>query len=335
MSRKVAWGVLGTAKIGTEHVIPAMQRGELTTVAAIASRDGTRARAVADRLGIGRAYGSYEELLADPAVEAAYNPLPNHLHVPWSVRAMEAGKHVLCEKPVALDADQARQLADAAARTGRLVAEAFMVRHHPQWRTARDIALGGRIGEARAVQTLFSYYLTDPGNIRNQADIGGGGLYDVGCYAVSTARYVFGGEPERVIGLFDNDPVTRTDRMTSGLAEFPGRRHLGFTCATQLVLCQRVQILGTRGRVEIEIPFNAPADAPTRILVDDGRDLSGGGREVIELPAANQYTAQGDAFSRAVLGERPLEWGIDDAILNMRVIDALFRSARSERWERP
>ncbi len=335
MSRKVAWGVLGTARIGTEHVIPAMQRGELSTVAAIASRDGSRARAVADRLGIGRAYGSYEDLLADPAIEAVYNPLPNHLHVPWSIRALEAGKHVLCEKPVALDAEQARKLADAAARTGRLVAEAFMVRHHPQWRTARDIALSGRIGEARAVQTLFSYYLTDPENIRNRADIGGGGLYDVGCYAVSTARYIFGGEPERVIGLFDNDPVTRTDRVTSGLAEFPGRRHLGFTCATQLVLCQRVQILGTRGRIEIEIPFNAPADAPTRILVDDGRDLSGGGREAVELPPVDQYTAQGDAFSRAVLGERPLEWGIDDAILNMRVIDALFRSARSERWERP
>src|SRR3954469_14752913 len=294
MGRKVAWGVLGTAKIGTEHVIPAMQRGELSTVAAIASRDGTRARAVADRLGIERAYGSYEELLADPAVEAVYNPLPNHPQWPGSIGAMEAGKHVLCEKPVALDADQARQLADAAARTGRLVAEAFMVRHHPQWRTARDIALGGRIGEARAAQTLFSYSLTDPGNIRNQADIGGGGLYDVGCYAVSTARHVFGGEPERVIGLFDNDPVMRTDRMTSGLAEFPGRRHLGFTCATQLVLSQRVQIVGTRGRIEIEIPFNAPADAPTRILVDDGRDLSGGDREVIELPAGNQYTAQGD-----------------------------------------
>ena len=181
MGRKVAWGVLSTAKIGTEHVIPATQRGELSTVAAIASRDGSRARAVADRHGIGRAYGSYEELLADPAVEAVYNPLPNHLHVPWSVKAMEAGKHVLCEKPVGLDAEDARKLADAAARTGRLVAEAFMVRHHPQWRTARDIALGGRIGEARAVQTLFSYYLTDPGNIRNQADIGGGGLYDVGC----------------------------------------------------------------------------------------------------------------------------------------------------------
>ena len=335
MDRKVSWGVLSTARIGTEFVIPAMQRGELSTITAIASRDGAKARAVADRFGIERAYGSYEELLADPAIEAVYNPLPNHLHVPWSIRAMEAGKHVLCEKPVALDAGQARQLADASARTGRLVAEAFMVRHHPQWRTTRDIALSGRVGEARAVQTIFSYYLTDPGNIRNQADIGGGGLYDVGCYAISTARYVFGAEPERAIGLFDNDPVMRTDRMMSGLAEFPGRRHLAFTCATQLVLCQRVQILGTRGRIEIEIPFNAPADVPARILVDDGRDLAGGGREVIEVPAVDQYTAQGDAFSRAVLGERPLEWGIDDAILNMRVIDALFRSARSGRWERP
>ena len=335
MARRVNWGVLSTAQIGTETVIPAMRRGERTAVAAIASRDVARARAAADRLGIPRAYGSYEELLADPAIEAVYNPLPNHLHVPWTLKALEAGKHVLCEKPLALDAAEARQLVDASARAGRLVAEAFMVRHHPQWRTALDIVASGRIGEARAIQTMFSYYLTDPANIRNQAEIGGGGLYDIGCYAINTARFVFGGEPERVVAAFDRDPALRTDRMVTGLAEFPGRRHLGFTCATQLVPCQRVQIMGTRGRIEVEIPFNALPDVPMRLVVDDGRDLSGGGREVIALPVADQYTLQGDAFSRAVLGEAPLAWGLDDAVLNMRVIDAFFRSGRSDAWERP
>ncbi len=335
MVRKVNWGVLSTAQIGTKSVIPAMQRSALCTIGAIASRDGAKAKAAADELGIERAYGSYEELLADPTIEAIYNPLPNHLHVPWSIKAMEAGKHVLCEKPIAIDAKQAHELADASARTKRLVAEAFMVRHHPQWQKAKEIVDSGRIGEARAVQTIFSYCLTDPTNIRNQAEIGGGGLYDIGCYAISTARYVFAGEPERVIGLFDNDSVMRTDRMTSGLAEFGGSRHLSFTCATQLVPCQRVQIFGTRGRIEIEVPFNAPADDATRIVMDDGRNLSGGGREAITLPACNQYTLQGDAFARAVLGEQPLEWGITDAVQNMRVIDAFFRSARSGSWERP
>ncbi len=221
MTRKVRWGVLSTAKIGRVHVIPAMQKGEATMIAAIASRDAATARRVADEFGIEKAYGSYEALLADPTIEAIYNPLPNHLHVPWTLKALEAGKHVLCEKPVALDAAQAEQLVAASARAGRLVAEAFMVRHHPQWRKALEIVQSSRLGEVRAIQTLFAYYLDDPANIRNQADMGGGGLYDIGCYAINTARYLFGAEPERVVGAFDVDPVLRTDRMMSGLAHFP------------------------------------------------------------------------------------------------------------------
>ena len=333
--RKVRWGVLSTAQIGTNQVIPAMQRGERSHVAAIASRGLDKGKAAADALGIERAYGSYEELLADPDIEAVYNPLPNHLHVLWSLKALDAGKHVLCEKPIALTATEAASLADAAARTGKIVAEAFMVRHHPQWQSAKEIAESGRIGAARTIQTIFSYHLTDPTNIRNQADIGGGGLYDIGCYAINTARYLFGSEPERVTGLFDIDPALGTDRMMSGLAAFGDNRTLGFVCATQLVPCQRVQILGTKGRIEIEIPFNAPIDVPCRIVVDDGRDLAGGGREVITLPVVDQYTLQGDAVSRAILGEAPLATGIGDAVANMRVIDAFFRAARSGAWERP
>ncbi|UDL96727.1 Gfo/Idh/MocA family oxidoreductase [Lichenihabitans sp. PAMC28606] len=335
MSRPLAWGVLSTAKIGVETVIPAMQKGELCEIRAIASRHLTTAQAAAARLGIPQAYGSYEELLADPSIDAIYNPLPNHLHVPWTLRALEAGKHVLCEKPIALTADEATQLVEASARTGRLVAEAFMVRHHPQWLKVRDLIANGRIGETRAISTLFSYFLTDPSNVRNQADIGGGGLYDIGCYAINTARFVFGDEPERVIGLFDRDPAMRVDRMASALAAFPGSRHLTFTCATQAVPYQRVQILGTTGRIEIEIPFNAQPDRPSRLFVDDGGDVTGKDIEVIELPLANQYTLQGDAFCRAVLEQRPLEWGMADSIANMRVIDALFRSGESQRWETP
>jgi predicted dehydrogenase len=210
-----------------------------------------------------------------------------------------------------------------------------MVRQHPQWQEARRIAASGRIGETRAMQTFFSYFLVDPGNVRNQADIGGGGLYDIGCYAIVTARYVFGAEPTRVIGLFDRDPEMRVDRMTSAILEFPGGRHLTFTCATQLSQRQRVIIVGTKGRVEVLIPFNAPPDQPCRLLIDDGKDLSGAGASVQEFPVCNQYTLQGDMFSRAVLGEAPLDFPIEDAVLNMRVIDALFRSGESGRWERP
>ena len=332
---KVKWGVLSTAKIGLTQVVPALQASEHATVAAIASRGQGAAQAAAVSLGIPKAYGSYEELLADPEIEVVYNPLPNHLHLTWSLKALEAGKHVLCEKPLTLDAGEAAKLAEASSRAGRLVAEAFMVRHHPQWRLVKEIAGSGRIGEVRAVQTVFSYFNSDPSNIRNRADMGGGGLYDIGCYAINTARYLLDGEPERVMGLFDTDPALGIDRLMSGIAAFPGHRHLSFTCATQLSPCQHVRVLGTRGRIEVAVPFNAPSGAPTHIAVDDGRDLVGGGREEIEIAPCDQYTLQGDAFSRAVRGEEPLEWGIADAVLNMRVIDAFFRSARSAGWEQP
>jgi predicted dehydrogenase len=335
MGRTVSWGVISTARIGTEKVIPAMMRGDVSRIDAIASRDLARAKQVAAKLGIPKAYGTYEEMLADPAIEAVYNPLPNHLHVPLTIQAMEAGKHVLCEKPIALSAQEAQALVEARERTGRHVAEAFMVRFHPQWQRAREIALSGRIGEVRSIQTFFSYHLTDPENVRNKADIGGGGLYDVGCYAILTARYIFGAEPARVIGLFDRDPVMGIDRVTSGLAEFPGGRQLSFCCATQLVPYQRVQICGTRGRVEVRIPFNAPPNAVTKLLVDDGSDLEGGGIVTEEIAPCDQYTLQGDAFSRIVLGEARQDWPIEDAVQNMRIIDAFFRSGESGRWETP
>jgi predicted dehydrogenase len=334
MARKVSWGVLGVAKIGVEKVIPAMQLGALTSVDAIASRDPARAKEAAAKLGIAKAYGSYEELLADPTIDAIYNPLPNELHVPWTLRALEAGKHVLCEKPIALDADEASALIAARDRSGKQVAEAFMVRFHPQWRRAHELAHSGAIGQLRAIQTFFSYHLLDPTNIRNKPP-GGGALFDIGCYAVLTARYIFGADPTRVIAALDIDPAMGTDRLTSALLEFADGRHVTFTCATQTSAHQRVTISGDKGRIEIAIPFNAPPDRPTRITIDSGADLVGGGARTEEFPTCDQYTLQGDAFSRAVLGEAPLGYAIEDAIANMRVIDALFRSGRSGRWETP
>jgi predicted dehydrogenase len=333
MADRVAWGVISTAKIGTEKVIPAMQRSERCRIDAIASRDLATAKRVAAELGIPRAYGSYEELLADPAIEAIYNPLPNHLHVPWSIRALEAGKHVLCEKPVAMNAAEAQTLVAARDRTGRLVAEAFMVRQNPQWQRARELARSGALGEVRAIQTMFTYHLLDPANVRNQAEIGGGGLMDIGCYAILTARYIFGAEPLRVAALIDRDPAMRIDRLTSALIEFPGNRHLTFTCSTQLSPHQRVTIMGTKARLEILIPFNAPNDRPCRIVIDDGRDFHGSGARAEEFPVNDQYALQGDVFSRAVRGEAALEFPIEDAVRNMRVIDAAFRAGANGAWE--
>ena len=332
MTRKVSWGMFGAAKIGVEKVIPAMQRSEACSVDAIASRDLTKARRTADRLGVAKAYGSYEDLLSDPTIEAIYNPLPNELHVPWTIRALQAGKHVLCEKPIALDAAEARTLIEARDRSGKLVAEAFMVRFHPQWRRAREVVASGAIGDVRAIQTFFSYRLTDGDNIRNKPP-GGGGMYDIGCYAILTARYVFGAEPTRLVAALDVDPMFGTDRLSSAIMEFPGGRHLTFTCATQLSGHQRVTIVGDAGRIEVGIPFNAPIDRPTRITIDSGADLVGGGARVEEFPVCDQYTLQGDAFSHAILEGTPLEFPIEDAIANMRVIDAAFRSARSGSWE--
>lgn len=335
MSKQLTWGILSTANIGVQKVIPAIQKDVLSNVTAIASRDVTKARRVADCLGIEKAYGTYEELLADPSIDAIYNPLPNHLHVPWTIKALEAGKHVLCEKPVAMTAPEAEQLLHVRGRTGKLVAEAFMVRFHPQWLRTRELVRSGAIGDVRAIQTAFSYFNVNPDNVRNRADIGGGGLYDIGCYAIATARFVLGAEPEKVVGTLERDPQFGTDRLSSGLMVFPGNTHLSFTCSTQLVPYQRVQILGAKGRIEVEIPFNAPKDKACRILIDDGSDLCGAGIRVEEFPVCDQYTLQANAFAQAALNNTPWPYPIEDAIGNMRVLDAFFRSVKSGAWEVP
>ena len=334
MNRKVRWGVLGVANIAVEKVIPAMQRGEWCEISAIASRDANKAEQAAGDLDIPKAYGSYEDLLGDPEIEAIYNPLPNHLHVPWSIRAAEAGKHVLCEKPVALDANQARKLFEAQARTGVKIGEAFMVRTHPQWLRARELVRAGRIGELRSILCFFSYFNRDPANIRNVREWGGGGLMDIGCYPINTSRFIFGEEPRRVMALLERDPEMQTDRLASGMLDFPSGQSV-FTCSTQLVPYQRMQLFGTAGRIEIEIPFNAPNHRPCRIFVDDGSDLFGAGVETESFPVCDQYTIQGDLFSRAIRegGEVPVP--LEDAIRNMAVIDALVKSAESGRWETP
>jgi predicted dehydrogenase len=329
--KKVTWGVLSTAKIGLEKVIPAMQQSQCCDVSAIASRSLATARAAADQLGIAKAYGSYEELIADADVEAIYIPLPNDLHVPLTLAAARAGKHVLCEKPVALNAAQASELRELAGKVH--IMEAFMVRFHPQWLRAREIVRSGALGELRTVQSVFSYFNRQPDNIRNQVEKGGGALYDIGCYPVATARFLFESEPLRAMALIDRDPDFATDRTVSALLDFGDGRRLDFTVSGQSVPYQRVQVFGTQQRLEIEIPFNAPPGAATRIFIDDGRILGGAAALCETLPPCNQYTLQADAFARVVRGEMALPYGVDDAIRNMRVIDALFQSGLSGRWE--
>lgn len=332
MKNKVRWGVLSTANIGVKKVIPGMQRGKLSAVTAIASRDAAKARAAAKSLGVEKAYGSYEELLADPDVDAIYNPLPNHMHVPWTAKAMEAGKHVLCEKPLSLTVAEAESLLAVRARTGKKVGEAFMIRTFTQWLRVKELIASGRIGQLRAVLAAFSYYNADPGNIRNQAEIGGGALYDIGCYCIQSARLGFGKLPRRVVAMIDRDPEMKTDRLTSAMLEFDGGGHTIFTCSTQMIPCQRVNYVGTKGRIEMEIPFNAPKDRPTRIFVDSTGDLFGSGVVMEEFGTADQYTMQGDAFSRAILENTEVPVPLEDAIANMKVIEALFQSAETGAW---
>jgi predicted dehydrogenase len=332
--KKVKWGVLGAASIAVRKVIPGMQAGEWSDVAAIASRDRRKAEQAAAKLGIPKAYGSYEELLADREIEAIYNPLPNHLHVPWSLKAAEAGKHVLCEKPLSLTVAEAKTLLAVRDRTGVKMGEAFMVKTHPQWLRTRELIRAGVIGELRAIAGVFSYFNRDAANVRSVLEFGGGGMMDIGCYTITTSRFIFGEEPVRVVGLIERDPEFKTDRLASAILDFPSGQAT-FTCSTQMVPYQRMQFLGTKGRIEIEIPFNAPVERLTRIFIDDGRDVLGGGVTTESFPICNQYTIQGDAFSRAVRGEGEVPVSIEDAIQNMAVIEAVFRSAESGKWEKP
>jgi len=330
--KKIRWGILSTANIGMEKVTPAIMRSAHSEVMAIASRDLGKAQAAASKLGIPKAYGSYEELFADPEIDAIYNPLPNHLHVPMTVAAAKAGKHVLCEKPIALSAAEAEQLRECPP--DRIVLEAFMIRFHPQWLRAREIIRSGELGEIRAINAVFTYFNADAGNVRNQADIGGGGIMDIGCYPITAARFLFEGEPSRVVALVERDPDFKTDRLASVLADFGGGRQLNFICSTQTTGEQSLQVLGSKAKLEITIPFNAPPNERTAITIDTGAPFDGSLARREILPACDQYTEQAEAFALAVLGQQPLPWGIEDAIASMKVIDAIFESEKTGGWSK-
>jgi predicted dehydrogenase len=325
--KKVRWGILSTARIGVDKVIPAMQRGAHCEVTALSSRNAESGAAAAKKLGIENVHDSYEALLADADIDAVYIPLPNHLHVPWAIRALEADKHVLVEKPIGLSAAEGQQLVEASKKHPKLkVMEAFMYRHHPQWRRAKDIVASGGVGQLVTIQTFFSYFNDDPANIRNQADIGGGGLFDIGCYAISLARFIFDAEPQRVFGAVEYDPQLKVDRLASGVLDF-GTGTSTFTCGTQIAPFQHVNIFGSTGRVEIDIPFNAPPDRPCTM-----RHQHAGGTDEIALEVCDQYTIQGELFSLAVLNDQPVPTPIEDAVANMRVIERVIESDKAGNW---
>ena len=328
MPDRVRWGILGNARIAREKVIPGMFKAANVEVAAIASRDEESARAAAEALRIPRAIGGYDALLTDPDVDAVYLPLPNQLHVEWSIRALERGKHVLCEKPIGMDAAEAERLAAAAAAHPRLkVMEAFMYRLHPQWIEARRLVSSGAIGPLATVHTHFSYAKFDRDNIRNRRETGGGGRMDIGCYAVSLARFLFGREPDRVVATVDVDADLGVDRLVSAVLDFGEGRTATFTCGTQHQAYQRVDAFGRDGRVSLEIPFNAPQDGPCRLWLEDEM-----GVHQTTFDRVDQYALQAETFSRAVLEDGPVPIPLTDAVANMRVIDAIRESGRERRW---
>jgi predicted dehydrogenase len=318
------WGILSTAGIATEKTIPGIRRAARCEVVAIGSRDVERARAVAGRHGIARVHGSYEALLADPDVDAVYIPLPNHLHAEWTIAAARAGKHVLCEKPLAMTASEAQRMIEACRAEGVTLMEAFMYRLHPSWVAVRALVASGRIGRLTAVSSWFSYYNDDPANIRNIREYGGGALFDIGCYSVNLSRMLFGAEPTRVEASIVRDMASGVDVLTSGLLEFPGGVAT-FTCSTRAEPDQQVHVYGTDGRISVGIPFNIPPDRPTHVYLTAGGDPPvAPATETLTFEPADPYAVEAERFAAAILDGAPLPTPPEDAVDNLRVIERLF-----------
>lgn len=324
---KFRWGVLGCAKIAVEHVIPEMQRSERCEVSAIASRDRQKAEQAAETLGIAKTYGSYEQLLADEDIDAVYIPLPNHLHKEWTIRAAEAGKHVLCEKPIGLTAAEAKEMADACAKANVMLAEAFMYRHHPRYDRLLDIVRSGKIGTVRGIHATFTYNgAGNSGNIRFNKEMGGGALYDIGVYPISAARMILGQEPEAAtVHAQFSEQHDGVDMMASGLLEFPGGVALTFDCGMWSAFRNTLEVVGSEGRIVVPSAFRY-ADEPesANFFVEIGEE-----REEIQVPFVGQYLLQADDFANSVLHGAPMRYEPSDAVLNMRVVDACLQSART------
>lgn len=324
---KVRWGLLSTSRFAQKSILPALAVSERNEMVALASRSPEIGAEVAAKWQIPTVHSSYEALLADPNIEAVYIPLPNHLHLPYAQKALAAGKHVLCEKPIGLNAQEAQALQQTAMQYPHLkVMEAFMYRFHPQWQQAKQWVVEGKIGALKQVTIFFSYMNTDSQNVRNVPHYGGGGLLDIGCYAISAARWLFDSPPKRVMAWLDLDPLFKTDRFAGGILDF-GTGLATFSCATQLQAFQQVQVLGTEGRIEIETPFNPLANAPAYVNLQQGAEV-----QRIEIPPCNHYVLQFDAFAQSIRHHLPPPTPLSDALANMQVLDACIQSHQTATW---
>jgi predicted dehydrogenase len=326
-SKKISWGVLSTARIGVDKVIPGMQKGKYSEISAISSRKIETAQKAAKELGIPKAYGSYEEILKDKEIDAVYIPLPNHLHVEWTIKSLKAGKHVLCEKPIGLNFKEAVYLKKQAGRFPALkVMEAFMYRFNPMWHKIKELVSKGEIGQLKTIHSMFSYYNINPNNIRNRADIGGGGLLDIGCYCISVSRLLFNNEPGKVCGSIEYDPKLKIDRLVTGVLQFDNGT-ASFICSTQLINHQHLSIFGTKGRIEIKTPFTPLPNQSSKITLYKGDKI----KEIVFKPC-NQYTIQGDLFSQAILNNSDVPTPLGDGVANMKVIDGVIKSSEKKAW---
>lgn len=333
MKTTLNWGILSTANFALTRIIPDMKHCKFANITAIASRNVEKAKSAAEAMDIPKFYGSYEELLADPDIDVIYNPLPNHMHVPWTIKAAEAGKHVLCEKPLAITADEAQSLIEVRDRTGVYIQEAFMVGTNPQWIEARNRIRNGRIGKTRSILGHFTYMNKDSSNYRNTPGVGGGGLYDIGCYLIFASRFFFDEEPTRAIGVFEWDASFGVDVLVSFMLDFPSGQAI-HTCGTQSAHRQKLHIEGSDARIEIMVPFNPPNNASSGFIIDDGSNFFLDNAEKVMFEPFNQYVIQGDSFSEAILNRTPQPISLESTVNNMKVIDAIFRSEKSQKWEK-
>lgn len=323
----VRWGILGAARIARTRVLPALQASPWCAVHAVASRQEGVGRELAEAFGAARVHHRYEDLLADPLVEAVYIPLPNHLHIPYALQAVANGKHVLCEKPLALTAVEAAALREAPA--GIQIAEAFMVRHQPRWIALRELLRSGAQGRARALHSLLSFCMTDADGFRNHPAHGGGAIYDMGCYAVMAARYMFEAEPVRVMAMADLDPATGADRLSSVMLDFGEGRHAAFTVSTAMALSQSLHVVCERGFIELPHPY-APVPAQKALIhIDTGLTHEQPVRQTLSFDDVDQFEHQVTNFARAVRGIVAPPFGLEDAIANLRAIDAIRASMTS------
>lgn len=322
----VRWGILSTAKIGLNQVIPAIQASGNGTVTAIASRDRVKAQEAAAQVGIPSAYGSYDDLLRDPAVDAVYIPLPNGLHAEWTIQAAQAGKHVLCEKSLCVTAEEARRMVDACEAAGVLLMEAFMWRHHPRHARVKELLLQGAIGEPRVVRANFSFPLRDPGNIRMVRELGGGALMDLGCYCINAARFLFDDEPVAVNAAGRFGDRTGVDMTLAAVLEFSGDRFAHFECSFDVFGGQRYGVVGDGGYIEVPDAFGPGNELPTVLHLN-----TGSGRKEESIPGANQYVRMVESFAQAILDGGALQAPAESGSNNMRVVDACLRSAKERR----